>query len=143
MEFVRILIVSTEILQLLRDTEFLIKSITNMSNHDVLQTLTFLSNLTRDCDECEIPSEQSYKLPPPTKKLAFGYDAPLPHNSKMNPFNKERVSKLYKQKRSLLDRDTVTGLSMWKLILPCEATPLIELGYNHRIVYIQNLSQVS
>ena len=113
-----------------------------MSDQDVLQTLTFLSNLSCDCDECDMQTDKSYKSPPPAKKLAFGYDTPKSHHLEMNS-NQKPVPKIHKQQRNLLDRDTVTGISAWKLLLPCEAIPLIELGYNHRIVYVQNLPPVS
>ena len=43
------------------------------------------------------------------------------------------------QDRSLLKRDLNVGISVWNLIMPIDAEPLIEFGSSHRFVWIKRL----
>jgi len=45
------------------------------------------------------------------------------------------------QERVLLTREN--GISVWELIMPLDAEPLIEFGYSHRIIFVKTLKKAS
>lgn len=96
-----------------------------------LASMTFASGLhdfgNCDCEEC------SYG----------GIGLPLPILDALRERKRARLENgavLHKrtQGRSLMAREV--GLSMWQLIMPLDAEPLIEYGASHRMIWIEQLS---
>jgi hypothetical protein len=48
-----------------------------------------------------------------------------------------------RQERKLLATIQSSNIAIWKLIMPCDAEPLIESGGTHRIVYVRHLPENS
>ena len=43
------------------------------------------------------------------------------------------------QDRNLIKRDPLLGISIWNLVMPVDAEPLIEFGSSHRLIYVKSL----
>jgi len=104
--------------------------------HELTKFLDSMTFAHRDddceCDECDLPKNSS--LPAPAKKLALDY------NSISN--TKEAVN-AKPQKRVFVARDNLTGISIWKWILPVQQMqPMLEFGNSHRIIYVDKLAKV-
>ncbi len=82
-----------------------------------------------DCDECGGP-----RLPDDIAEAVRKYK-----RAKMAPFPNGVY--IARQERTLIAREG--SLSVWKVILPLGAEPLIEYGNSHRIIYVRQMRKVS